>query len=199
MSALPGPLRRLVEQLSKLPGIGQKSATRLAFHLLRSDAEYAQALADAIVALQRDIRLCSLCLGFTEHDPCGLCDDPRRSSEVICVVEEPSDILALERAGDFGGRYHVLHGTLAPLDGIGPEQLKVGELLARLRSGGVREVILATNPTVEGEATALYLAKLLKPIGVRVTRIAHGLPMGGDVEYADGVTLSRALEGRREM
>ena len=199
MGALPPPLRRLVDELSRLPGIGEKSATRLAFFLLRADYAYPRALADAIAALQREIRLCSQCLGFTEQEPCGLCSDPRRSGEVLCVVEDPADILAIERAGDFRGRYHVLHGTLAPLDGIGPEQLKIAELLARLRDGTVREIILATNPTVEGEATALYLAKLVKPTGVRVTRIAHGLPMGGDVEYADSVTLSRALEGRREM
>jgi recombination protein RecR len=199
MGALPPPLRRLVDELSRLPGIGEKSATRLAFFLLRADDAYPRALADAIAALQREIRLCSQCLGFTEQEPCGFCSDPRRSGEVLCVVEDPADILAIERAGDFRGRYHVLHGTLAPLDGIGPEQLKIAELLARLRDGTVREIILATNPTVEGEATALYLAKLVKPTGVRVTRIAHGLPMGGDVEYADSVTLSRALEGRREM
>lgn len=199
MAAMPAPLKRLVEQLTRLPGVGEKSATRLAFFLLRADAEYAQGLAEAIAALKREIRLCSRCLGFTEHEPCALCSDSRRTDELLCVVEDPSDVIAIERAGDFRGHYHVLHGTLAPLDGIGPEQLKVAELLARLRGGSVREVILATNPTVEGEATALYLAKLIKPSGVRVTRIAHGLPMGADVEYADGVTLSRALEGRREM
>jgi recombination protein RecR len=199
MGALPPPLRRLVDELSRLPGIGEKSATRLAFFLLRSDDAYPQALAEAIEGLKREIRLCSQCLGFTEQEPCGFCADPRRSGEILCVVEDPADILAIERAGDFRGRYHVLHGTLAPLDGIGPEQLKIAELLERLRDGTVREIILATNPTIEGEATALYLAKLIKPTGVRVTRIAHGLPMGGDVEYADSVTLSRALEGRREM
>jgi recombination protein RecR len=199
MTAIPVPLRRLVEQLTRLPGVGEKSATRLAFFLLRADTEYAQALADAITALKREIRLCSRCLAFTEQEPCALCADPRRSDELVCVVEDPADVMAIERAGDFHGRYHVLHGTLAPLEGIGPEQLKVAELVARLRDGSVGEVILATNPTVEGEATALYLAKLIKPLGVKVTRIAHGLPMGGDVEYADSVTLSRALEGRREM
>ncbi len=199
MATLPAPLKRLVDRLSRLPGIGEKSATRLAFFLLRADAEYARELAAAIAELKAEIRLCSRCLAFTEQDPCVLCDDPRRSAEVICVVEDPADVMAIERAGDFRGRYHVLHGTLAPLDGIGPEQLKISELLARLRDETIREIILATNPTVEGEATALYLAKLIKPSGVKVTRIAHGLPMGGDVEYADGVTLSRALEGRREM
>jgi recombination protein RecR len=199
MAAMPAPLRRLVERLTRLPGVGEKSATRLAFFLLRADSEYAQALADAITALKREIRLCSRCLGFTEQEPCALCADPRRSDELVCVVEDPADLMAIERAGDFRGRYHVLHGTLAPLEGVGPEQLKVAELVTRLRDGSVREVILATNATVEGEATALYLAKLIKPLGVKVTRIAHGLPMGGDVEYADSVTLSRALEGRREM
>lgn len=197
--SLPAPLKRLVRELTRLPGIGEKTASRLAFFLLRADTEYAQALADAIAALRRDIHLCSRCLGFTESDPCGICSDARRTDEVVCVVEDPSDVMAIERAGDFHGRYHVLHGTLAPLEGVGPEQLKVAELLERLRGGVVKELILATNPTVEGEATALYLAKLTKPSGVKVTRIAHGLPMGGDVEYADGVTLSRALEGRREM
>jgi recombination protein RecR len=199
MAAMPVPLKRLFEQLTRLPGIGEKSATRLAFFLLRADTDYPQALADAITALKREIRLCSHCLGFTEQDPCALCADPRRSDEAVCVVEDPADVMAIERAGDFRGRYHVLHGTLAPLDGVGPEQLKIAELLTRLREGSVREVILATNATIEGEATALYLAKLIKPIGVKVTRIAHGLPMGGEVEYADSVTLSRALEGRREM
>ena len=199
MAVMPVPLKRLIEQLTRLPGVGEKSAARLAFFLLRADTDYPQALADAITALKREIRLCSRCLGFTEQDPCALCGDPQRSDEALCVVEDPADVMAIERAGDFRGRYHVLHGTLAPLEGVGPEQLKVAELLTRLREGSVREVILATNATVEGEATALYLAKLIKPIGVKVTRIAHGLPMGGDVEYADSVTLSRALEGRREM
>jgi recombination protein RecR len=199
MAALPAPLKRLVEQLSRLPGIGEKSATRLAFFVLRSDETYAQALAEAIAGLKREIRLCSICLAFTESEPCALCSDPRRTGEIVCVVEDPADVMAVERAGDFSGRYHVLHGTLAPLDGIGPDQLKIAELATRIREGQVREVIIATNPTVEGEATALYVAKVLKPLGVKVTRIAHGLPMGGDVEYADGVTLSRALEGRREM
>lgn len=196
---LPAPLQRLVYQLSRLPGVGEKTATRLAFFILRSDVEYARSLSDAVLSLKDSIQLCSRCLGFTERDPCDICDDPRRSDATLCVVEDPADVLAIERAGDYAGRYHVLHGTLAPLDGVGPEHLKINELLARLREGNVQEVILATNPTVEGEATALYLARLVKPLGVRVTRIAHGLPMGSDVEYADGVTLSRALEGRRDM
>jgi recombination protein RecR len=197
--ALPAPLRRLVDELTRLPGIGEKTATRLAFFVLRSDGEYARALAEAIASVKEQIRLCGGCLGFTEKERCTICDDGARSEEIVCVVEDPADVMAVERAGDFRGRYHVLHGRLAPLDGIGPEHLKIAELLERIRVGVVKELIVATNPTVEGEATALYLARLIKPLGIRVTRIAHGLPMGGDVEYADGVTLSRALEGRRDM
>jgi recombination protein RecR len=197
--ALPIPLRKVVDELCRLPGIGEKTATRLAFHLLRTDGEQARALAEAITALGREIRLCESCLAFSDAERCAICANPGRTEEILCVVEDPADVSALERAGDFRGRYHVLHGVLAPLDGIGLEQLKVAELLERLKAGVVRELILATNPTVEGEATAMALARLTKPLGVRVTRIAHGLPMGADVEYADGVTLSRALEGRREM
>ena len=192
-------MTRLIEQLTKLPGIGEKTAARLAFHVLRADRQYAQALADALVAVKDETRLCSLCFALTESDPCPICTDPRRSAETICVVEEPADLLAVERADGFRGRYHVLHGTLAPLEGIGPDELKIQPLLARLGGQEVREVILATNPTAEGEATALYLAKLLKPLGIRVTRIAHGIPVGGDLEYADVMTVGRALDGRREM
>jgi recombination protein RecR len=192
-------MSRLIEQLTRLPGIGEKTAGRLAFHILRADRTYAEALAEAIISLKDDTRLCSVCYGLTEQDPCGICSDPTRAADAICVVEEPGDLLAVERAREFRGRYHVLHGALAPLDGIGPDELKIQPLLVRLRDGGVREVILATNPSAEGEATAMYLARLLKPLGVRVTRIAHGIPVGGDLEYADVVTLGRALEGRREM
>jgi len=192
-------MSRLIEQLSRLPGIGEKTASRLAFHILRTEREYAQALAEALLAARDDTRLCSVCFALTESDPCPLCADPRRAADAICVVEEPADLLAIERARGFRGRYHVLHGTLAPLDGVGPDDLKIEPLLVRLRDAPVREVILATNPTAEGEATALYLAKLLKPLGVRVTRIAHGLPVGADLEYADVMTVGRALEGRREM
>lgn len=192
-------MARLIAQLTRLPGIGEKTAGRLAFHILRADVEYAEALAGAITAVKRDTRLCSRCFALTERDPCGICDDPRRAADVVCVVEEPADLLAVERAREFRGRYHVLHGTLAPLDGIGPDELKIQPLLLRLRDEPIREVILATNPTTEGEATALYLARLLKPLGVRVTRIAHGLPVGADLEYADVMTVGRALEGRREM
>lgn len=197
--ALPVPLRRLVDALTRLPGIGEKTATRLAFHLLRADDDQARSLAQAIEVLKREIRLCEVCLAFADAERCPICSNPNRHEETVCVVEDPADVSALERAGDFRGRYHVLHGVLQPLDGVGLEQLKVAELLERLKQGVIRELILATNPTVEGEATAMALARLIKPIGVRVTRIAHGLPMGADVEYADGVTLSRALEGRREM
>jgi len=192
-------MTRLIQELSKLPGIGEKTAARLAFYVLRADRSLAEGLADALRALKDQTRLCSVCNGLTESDPCAICGNPERSDEVICVVEEPADLIAIERSKGFRGRYHVLQGALSPLDGVGPEDLKIGGLLARLRGDAVREVILATNPTVEGEATALYLAKLIKPLGIRVTRIAHGIPMGGDVEYADVVTLGRALDGRRDM
>jgi recombination protein RecR len=197
--AQPPSMSRLIQQLARLPGIGEKTASRLAFHILRSEREYAQSLAEALIAVKDETRLCSVCFALTEGDPCPLCADPQRSAEVICVVEEPADLLAIERVREFRGRYHVLHGTLAPLDGVGPDDLKIQPLLVRLRDVPVREVILATNPTAEGEATALYLAKLLKPLGVKVTRIAHGLPVGADIEYADVMTVGRALEGRREM
>jgi recombination protein RecR len=199
MSALPPPLARLIQQLTKLPGVGEKTATRLAFHLLRADRYDVEQLAEALLKMRDETRLCSICLGLTASDPCSLCQDPRRDAHAICVVERPADLIALERSGQFKGRYHVLHGGLAPLDGIGPEQLRITELLRRLENGSVQEVILATNPTVEGEATAMYLSKLIKPLGVRVTRIAHGLPMGADVEYADTATLGMALDGRSEM
>ena len=192
-------MSRLIEQLTRLPGIGEKTAGRLAFHILRCDRNYAEALAAAVLAVKDETRLCSICFALTEPDPCPLCTDPTRSSDAICVVEEPSDLLAVERAREFRGRYHVLHGALAPLDGVGPDELKIQPLLVRLRDGAVREVILATNPTAEGEATALYLARLIKPLGLRVTRIAHGIPVGGDLEYVDVMTVGRALEGRRDM
>ena len=192
-------MTRLIRQLTRLPGIGEKTAGRLAFYVLRADREYAQELADALLAVKDETRLCSVCFALTEADPCPICTDPARAADAICVVEEPADLLAVERAHEFRGRYHVLHGTLAPLDGIGPDELKIQPLLVRLRDGTVREVILATNPTAEGEATALYLARLIKPLGLKVTRIAHGIPVGGDLEYVDVMTVGRALEGRREM
>ena len=192
-------MTRLIEQLTRLPGIGEKTAGRLAFYILRAERPYAQALAEAVLAVKDETRLCSVCFALTESDPCPICTDPARPADAICVVEEPADLLAVERAREFRGRYNVLHGALAPLDNIGPDELKIQPLLLRLRDGVVREVILATNPTTEGEATALYLARLIKPLGIRVTRIAHGVPVGGDLEYVDVITVGRALEGRREM
>ena len=196
---LPPPLARVVQELVKLPGIGEKTATRLAFHLTRTDRASVDALAAALAVLRDEIRICSRCCALTASDPCDLCSDPQRSDELLCVVEGAADLAALERSGGFRGRYHVLQGSLSPLDGIGPDQLRITELLRRLHENSVREVIIATNPTTEGEATALYLARLIKPLGVTVTRIGHGLPMGGEVEYADLATLGKALEGRREM
>jgi recombination protein RecR len=191
------PIARLTVLLAKLPGVGEKTAQRLAFHILKSPKEYASDLAEALLALQQQVRLCSVCCNLTARDPCAICGDAQRDTRMICVVESVPDLLAVERTREFRGRYHVLHGALSPLDGVGPDQLKIKELLVRL--DGVSEVIIATDPTVEGEATALYLTRLVKPLGVRVTRIAQGLPMGGDLEYADQVTLARALQGRREI
>lgn len=192
-------LARLVQALGKLPGIGEKTATRLALYILNADRDYVESLAEAIWAVKAATTLCQECFGLAEGELCSICSDPQRSPEAICVVEEPADLMAVERTHDYRGQYHVLHGVLAPLDGIGPDELKIAPLLERLRRGRTKEVIIATNPTVEGEATALYLAKLIKPLGIRVSRIAHGIPMGGDVEYVDAVTLGRAIEGRREM
>jgi len=192
-------LARHVRELGKLPGVGEKTATRLALFILGADRAYAENLAEAIWAVKTETSYCQECFGLAEGELCPVCRDPQRGEELICVVEEPADQLAIERAYEYRGRYHVLQGVLAPLDGIGPEELKIAPLLERLRRGQTREVIIATNPTVEGEATALYLAKLIKPLGIRVSRIAHGIPMGGDVEYVDAVTLGRAIEGRREM
>ncbi|MCA9771557.1 MAG: recombination protein RecR, partial [Myxococcales bacterium] len=187
MSFYPAPLARLIHALSKLPGIGEKTAARLAFHILRAPHEDALALSKAVREVQEQVRLCRTCFNWTDREVCGLCEDPYRDRTKICVVEEPSDQIALERTG-FKGLYHVLHGAIRPLDGVGPEDLKVAELVDRLKSGEVTEVILATNSTVEGETTALYLSRLLKPLGVRTTRLARGLPMGGDLEYADPAT-----------
>jgi recombination protein RecR len=193
------PLARLIEEFYKLPGIGPKSAQRLAYYLLRMPAAEAHSLAQAILEVKERVTLCSTCQNVTEIDPCRVCSSDSRDRAVICVVEEPLDILAIERSGSYSGMYHVLHGAISPMDGIGPEDLKIGELLARLRRGEVTEVILATNPNLEGEATSMYLSRLLSPLGVRVTRLARGLPVGGDLEYADDVTLAKALEGRQEM
>jgi len=192
------PLERLIEAFRKLPGIGAKSAQRLAFHVLRSSREDAQRLASALLEVKDTIRLCSVCFNITDTDPCVICADDDRDRSQICVVEEPHNLVAIEKSG-FRGLYHVLHGSIAPLRGLGPDDLKIGALLQRLRDGSVTEVILATNPNVEGEATAVYLSRLLKPLGVRATRIALGLPVGSELEYADEVTVGKALEGRREI
>jgi recombination protein RecR len=199
MSATPAALATLIGELVRLPGIGPKTAQRLAFHLLKVPREEAVALAEAVIGLKDRIRTCTRCFSIGETELCPICQDPRRDPQVLCVVEEVNDLLAIEKTKEFRGLYHVLGGTLSPLDGRGPEQIRGRELLARLGAGSVREVILATNPNVEGEATALYLLRLLKPFPIMVTRIARGLPMGGDLEYADEVTLARALEGRREL
>jgi recombination protein RecR len=193
------PIARLVQQLAKLPGIGEKTAARLAFHILRASPEDAAALAAAIADVRQKIRFCSICCDLTETDPCAICRDQRRDGSVVCAVAQPQDVVAIERAGGYRGRYHVLHGVLSPLDGVGPDDLRIAELLRRCQGDGVSEVIVATSPSVEGEATAVYLAKLLRPLGVRATRIATGVPMGGELEYADQVTLARAIDGRREM
>jgi recombination protein RecR len=206
MTIYPAPLGRLVQELTKLPGIGEKSAARLAFHLLRETKENVLKLAESIGRLRQEMGLCQRCFGFSEVNPisadetlCGVCNNLEREEDKICVVEEPSDLIAVEKSQEYRGLYHVLHGTISPLDGVGPDALRIKELLERLRAGGIREVIVATNPTMDGEATALYLSKAIKPLGIAVTRIARGLPMGGDLEYTDAVTLGKALEGRREI
>ena len=186
-------------ELAKLPGVGEKTAARLAFHILRAPVEDAAALATAITDLRAKIRLCSQCWDFTEEDPCAICRDQRREAGLLCVVAHPQDVLAIERTGGYRGRYHVLHGVLSPLDGIGPDDLRIAELVRRCGGGELREVIVATNPSVEGETTAIYLAKLMRPLGVRLSRIATGVPMGGELEYADRLTLARAIDGRREL
>lgn len=190
---------RLVTELAKFPGIGQKTATRLAFFILRQPAAEAEALAGAIRGLKEKIRFCSRCFHITESDPCPLCSNPGRDDALLCVVEEPQDLIAIERSRSFRGRYHVLHGALSPLDGVGPDDLKIRELLIRLKDHQVTEVLIATNFTVEGEATALYLARLIHPLGIRVTRLAYGIPMGSDLEFVDEVTVNRAVEGRRDL
>jgi recombination protein RecR len=195
----PRALNNLIEEFCRLPGIGEKTAQRLAFFLLRTPTVRAERLAQTIVELKEKIVFCSQCSSITETDPCRICTDPARDRSLICVVEDPSDVFLIERTGVYKGLYHVLMGALSPLDGIGPEQLKIDSLMARVAQGGIREIICATNPNMEGETTVLYLAKLLKPHGVRLTRLAHGLPVGGHLEYADEITLSRSLEGRRDL
>ena len=198
-TATAQPVARLIEELQKLPGIGPKSAQRLAYFLLRTPGEEARALAEAILAVKERIVFCTHCQNITENIPCSICRDEERDHGKICVVEEPMDILALERTRGFNGLYHVLHGVLSPMEGVGPENLKIRELLDRLRNGPVKEVILATNPNLEGESTAMYLQRLISPLSIKVTRLARGLPFGSDLEYADEVTLTRALEGRQEI
>jgi recombination protein RecR len=195
------PIRRLVQELARLPGIGEKTATRLAFHLIRTNHQQIRDLAQALIDATEKIRLCSVCMNMTEADPCGLCTDPRRDADMVCVVATPSDVIAIDRGGHFRGRYHVLHGLLSPLEGIGPDDIRLAELVRRLGSetGGIREVIIATSPSVDGEATAMYIARTIKPLGVQVSRIATGLPVGGELEYSDQATIARALAGRATM
>ena len=193
------PLNRLIAELSKLPGIGGKTAQRLAFHILSLSEEEAEGLAQSITDAKKQMKYCSVCGNLTDTDPCSICSDPARDKSTICVVESPRDVFAMERVREFNGLYHVLNGAISPMDGIGPEDINLRSLIVRLQTEDVKEIILATNPNIEGEATAMYIAKLVKPSGIMVTRIAHGLPVGGDLEYADEVTLSKAMEGRREL
>jgi recombination protein RecR len=193
------PIARLIEEFNKLPGIGPKSAQRLTYYLLRVTAEEAESLAEAIRTVKEKVTLCSVCYNITDSDPCAICQDQERERSIICIVEEPIDIIPLERTKKYNGLYHVLHGVISPSDGIGPEELKTRELLSRLNGGSITEIILATNPNLEGETTAMYLQRLIAPLGIRVTRLARGLPYGGDLEYADDVTIAHALEGRQEM
>ncbi len=193
------PLEILIEQFAKLPGIGKKTATRLAFHVLNSSNEEANAFAKAIVNAKEQVKLCKVCQNITDTETCSLCESPKRDTSVICVTESPKDVISIEKTNEYHGLYHVLHGAISPMDNIGPNDIKIPELLERLKDDTVKEVIMATNPTIEGEATAMYIAKLIKPFGIKVTRIAHGIPVGGDLEYADEITLTKAMEGRREM
>ena len=199
MSRVAEPINHLIKKLARFPGIGEKTASRLALYILRCPREEAMDLARSIVAVKEQITLCRICCNLTDEDPCKICTNGRRNRETICVVEEPGDLMALENSGEFNGLYHVLHGVISPLDGINPDDIKIKELLNRLEGGQVKEVIIATNPTTNGNATALYLSNLIKPLGITVTRIAQGIPIGGDIEYTDEVTLKKALEGRRQF
>lgn len=198
MNFYPQPIVKLIEEFSKLPGVGAKTAQRLAFYVVNMNMENAQGFANAIIDAKKNIKYCSVCGNMTDTDPCFLCNNTSRDKNVICVVEEPRDVIAMEKTREFNGAYHVLHGAISPLAGVGPDDIRIKELLSRLNSD-TAEVILATNPNVEGEATAMYVSRLLKPMGIKVTRLAHGIPVGGDLEYADEVTLCKALEGRREL
>ncbi len=195
---LPRPIRKLIESFEKLPGIGPKTAQRLTFYLLHVPQAQLESFAEALETLKKNTVLCSICLNVSDRDPCPICSNQNRDKSIICVAEQPLDVLALEKTGDYKGVYHVLHGAISPLNNIGPDELHIRELLPRLKNGEVKEVILATNPNMEGEATAMYIAKLIKPLEIKVTRLAHGLPVGADLEYADEITLSRAIEGRRK-
>ena len=199
MKQYPKPLGRLVNELSKMPGIGGKTAQRLAFHILSLTDEEAGALAASITDAKAQMRYCSVCGNLTDQDPCGICSDKTRRQDIICVVESPKDVMAMERMKEFDGLYHVLHGAISPMDGVGPEDINLKQLIIRLQNTDVQELILATNPNIEGEATAMYIARLIKPSGIKVSRIANGIPVGGDLEYADEVTLLKAMEGRREI
>lgn len=199
MNYYSSSIAQLIEEFTKLPGIGRKTAQRLAFHVINMPHQDAHSLADAIVKAKENIKYCKVCTNLTDQDTCNICSDQRRDPSIICVVEDPRDVVAMEKTKEFKGYYHVLHGAISPLEGVGPEDIKIKELLTRLTSEPVEEVIIATNPNIEGEATAMYLSKLLKPMGIKVSRIAHGIPVGGDLEYADEVTLTKALEGRREI
>ncbi|MCK9222396.1 MAG: recombination mediator RecR [Limnochordia bacterium] len=199
MVAYARPLARLIDELMKLPGIGPKTAQRLAFEIISWPAEQVKQLADALVDAKTTLRYCSVCFNLTDQDPCQICDNPNRSSRAICVVEQPKDVVAMEKTREFRGCYHVLHGAISPMDGVGPNDIRIRELLSRIKDGQVEEIIVATDPDVEGDATAMYIARILKPMGVKVTRMASGLPVGGDLEYVDEVTLAKALQGRREL
>ena len=195
----PEPIAKLIDSFSRLPGIGPKTAARLAFHVLRMSEDDVVSFAKALVSVKRNLHYCSICCNITDVDPCRICQDKTRDPSVICVVQEAKDLVAMERTKEYDGQYHVLQGAISPMDGVGPDDIRIAELLKRLTDERVKELILATNPNIEGEATAMYLSRLVKPFGIKVTRIAHGLPVGGDLEYADEVTLSKALEGRREL
>ena len=199
MQTYTGPITRLIEEFSKLPGVGRKTAQRLAFHVINMNNNDVEALSKAILEAKREIKYCSVCCNISDSEVCSMCSNKNRDASVICVVEDPRDVAAMERTRDYKGQYHVLHGVISPMDGIGPDMIKIKELIQRVGTQDVKEIIMATNPTIEGEATAMYIARLLKPMGIKVTRIAHGLPVGGDLEYADEVTISKALEGRREI
>ena len=199
MRQYPKPLAKLINELSKLPGIGSKSAQRLAFHILALEDREAAQLAEAITTAKREMKYCSVCGNLTDEDPCAICSDSSRREDIICVVESPRDVMAMERIKEYNGLYHVLHGVISPMEGIGPEDINLKSLIQRLQANDVKELIIATNPNIEGEATAMYIARLIKPAGIKVTRIAHGIPVGGDLEYADEVTLLKSLEGRREL